>query len=234
MLRRSFLSAGVAMMLAACANSGALPRRRDAGADARQLAKTDLDRVIEVHHREIFDGLRRLTEKLYRRNPRQWKQAGNAHLEAALAQIFETPHDWRFAALEGRFGVEALHLAFREDFAGDRVLALIAGLGGMIQTAFENKTEFFVVDDLDAQKLYNSARNVEIAVWKLSNARDAAGHPLLHSNEAGPVSNLSFEREFGKLIGSLDVLAKIIAEKNQRVLARVMQSMATAVFLPVR
>jgi hypothetical protein len=60
------------------------------------------------------------------------------------------------------------------------------------------------------------------------------GEPLLLSNEAGPVRNLSFEREFGKVIGSLDVLSKIVAEKNNRTVIKVIQSMATAVFLPIK
>ena len=111
----------------------------------------------------------------------------------------------------------------------------MAGLGGMIQTAFQDKTEFFVLDDLDPQSLYNAARNVEIAVWKLSNGRNPQGEPYLLSNEgAGPVPNLSFEREFGKVIGSLDILSKIAADKTDRTVVRVIQSLATAVFLPIK
>ena len=126
-------------------------------------------------------------------------------------------------------------LAFRDDYAGDRVLAFVAGLGSMMQTAFNDKTEFFVLDDLDPQRLYNAARNVEIAVWKLSNTRAAHGEFFLLSNEtAGPLRNLSFEREFGKIIGSLDVLSKIIADKENRTIVKVIQSLATAVFLPLK
>ena len=75
---------------------------------------------------------------------------------------------------------------------------------------------------------------MEIAVWKLSSARNAAGMPLLLSNEmGGSTPNLSFEREFGKIIGSLDTLSKIIADKTNRTVVKVIQTMATAVFLPV-
>ena len=126
-------------------------------------------------------------------------------------------------------------LAFRDDYTGDRVLAYVGGLGSMMQTAFNDKTEFFVLDDLDPQRLYNAARNVEIAVWKLSNTRAAQGEFFLLSNEtAGPLRNLSFEREFGKIIGSLDVLSKIIADKENRTIVKVIQSLATAVFLPMK
>jgi hypothetical protein len=183
----------------------------------------------------VFASLKLLTEKLYRRNPREWRKGGQASLEAAVARIFEANHEWKFAELENKRGTDAIHLAFREDYAGDRVLAFIAGLGGMVQTAFNDKTELFLLDDLDPQALFNAARNVEIAVWKLSNAQAPGGELVLLSNEgAGPVKNLSFEREFGKVIGSLDLLSKIIADKTNRIVAKVFQNLATAIFLPVK
>ena len=154
-------------------------------------------------------------------------------MEAALAQIFDPQLGWRLPTLEGRRGVEAIAAGLREDFQGDRVAALIGGMGGMLHSAFNGQIEFFVLDDLDPQKLYNSARNIEIAAWKLANARDAAGNLLLLANELQGQQNLSFEREFGKLIGNLDLLSKIVAEKANRTVVKVIQNVATAVFLPV-
>jgi hypothetical protein len=222
-------------LLAGCVTTGTTPRKPVSGFDPNQIAKSDIDRVAEAHQREVFASLKLLTEKLYRRNPREWRRGGQASLEAAVARIFESNHEWKFAELENRRGTDAIHLAFREDFAGDRVLAFIAGLGGMVQTAFNDKTELFLLDDLDPQALFNAARNVEIAVWKLSNAQAPGGELVLLSNEgAGPVKNLSFEREFGKVIGSLDLLSKIIADKTNRIVAKVFQNLATAIFLPVK
>jgi hypothetical protein len=222
-------------LLTACASQRTAPPK-PAGTlfNPSQLVKTDLDRVAEAHQREIFMNLRLLTEKLYRRNPRELKKGGQASVERGLVRIFERRHEWKFADLKGARGAQAIHLAFREDYQGDRVLAFTVGLGSMIQTAFNDKTEFFLLDDLDPQALYNAARNVEIAVWKLSSALSPEGEPLLLSNEAGPVRNLSFEREFGKVIGSLDVLSKIVAEKNNRTVIKVIQSLTTAVFLPIK
>ena len=225
------------LLLAACAgtNSTTPPKSPNGGFDPSQLAKTDIDRVAEAHQREIFSDLRILTEKLYRRNPREWRKGGHASVEAAVARIFEGRHEWKFAELDGKRGTEVIHLAFRPEYQGDRVLAYIAGIGSMIQTAFHDKTEFFVLDDLEPQGLYNAARNVEIAVWKLSNARDLQGTLLLLSNEGtGPIANLSFEREFGKIIGSLDLLSKIIADKTNRTVVKIILNLATAVFLPIR
>lgn len=222
-------------LLAGCVTTGTTPRKPVSGFDPNQIAKSDIDRVAEAHQREVFASLKLLAEKLYRRNPREWRKGGHASLEAAVARIFEADHGWVFKELENKRGTDAIHLAFREDFAGDRVLAFIAGLGGMVQTAFNDKTELFLLDDLDPQALFNAARNVEIAVWKLSNATAPGGGFYLLSNEgAGPVKNLSFEREFGKIIGSLDLLSKIIADKTNRIVAKVFQNLASAIFLPVK
>ena len=221
-------------VLASCA-TGTVPVKPASRLNPPQLAKTDIDLVAEAHQQEIFSNLRLLAEKLYRRNPRELKKSGRTSIESGITRLFEGRHEWGFPELQGRRGAQAIHLAFQEDYVGDRVLAFIAGIGGMIQTAFQDKTEFFVIDDLDPQSLYNAARNVEIAVWQLSNKRTRLGQPYLLSNEgAGPAPNLSFEREFGKVIGSLDVLSKIVADKTDRTVVKVIQSLATAVFLPIK
>jgi len=221
--------------LAGCANHATVPPRSSPGFSASQLAKTDIDRVAEAHQREVFSNLRLLAEKLYRRNPRELKKSGRSTIAAGVARIFEEPHAWNLPELQGKRGTQVIHLAFQESYRGDRVLAFVVGLGSMIQTAFQDKTEFFVLDDLDPQSLYNAARNIEIAVWKLSTSRTTQGELYLLSNDgAGTIANLSFEREFGKMIGSLDVLSKIVADKTDRTVVKMIQSIATAMFLPIK
>jgi hypothetical protein len=225
-----------AALLPACASHRTVPPKPGTeGFASSHLAKTDLDRVTEAHQQEVFASLRLIAEKLYRRNPREFKKSGQASVEAAVSRIFDRHHGWRFEDIHLQRGTPAIHLAFRDDYTGDRVLAYVVGVASMIQTAFNDKTEFFVLDDVNPQGLYNAARNVEIAVWKLSNARNKEGELLLLSNEgAGPIPNLSFEREFGKIIGGLDVLSKALAGRYNRTVVKVVQSLATAVFLPIR
>lgn len=214
--------------------SGAGPAA--SGLSPSRLAKTDIDLISELHERELFASLKTLTIKLYKRNPRELKKGGWAHAEEAVEHLFGKQHNWQFPELSGKFGSEAIQLAFARDYGGDRVFAFTAGMGGMILAAFDGHYEFFMTDDLDAQKLYNAARNVELAAWKLAQARGADSELLLLSNEPGSSTtapNLSFEREFGKMIGNLDLLSNTIADKNNRTVVRVVQSMATAVFLPV-
>ncbi len=87
----------------------------------------------------------------------------------------------------------------------------------MIAHAYDDKTQFYLTDSLDAQRLYNAARNLEIAAWKLANARGTNGELLLLSNEmSGGALNLSFEREIGKLIAYQDTLALVMAQRTNR------------------
>lgn len=213
------------LLVAACASNGTV--------SPSQLAKTDIDRVLDAHHRAVFASLKALGDKLYRRNPREWRKAGLANEDQAIARLFDPATAWRLPELHGRYGVDAVLASLREDYAGDRVAAFIGGLGGMLHDTFNDKSEFYFFDDLDPQKLHNGARNLEIAAWKLANARAADGSPLLLSNEMQPVQNLSFEREFGKMIGDLDLLSDIVADKTNRSVVKAIQSMASAVFLPV-
>jgi hypothetical protein len=201
---------------------------------AGDVAKSDIDAVAEAHARECLASARLLMEKLYRRNPREWRKGNFASADAAVARAFDAHAQFRFAELKYVRGTDAILLALKPDYGGDRVFAYGVGLASMVFLAYNGKTEFYLTDSLDPQKLYNSARNIEIAAWKLANARGAHGEPLLLSNEAaGEVQNLSFEREFGKMIAYQDVMARIAAQRTNRIIRRVVQTLATAVFLPI-
>jgi len=201
---------------------------------ASDLAKSDVDLVGELHVRESLASARLVMDKLYRRNPREWRKGSDASADAAIARAFDARHEFRFPELSQKRGAEAILLALSPEYGGDRVFAFGVGLSSMIFLAYNGKTVFYVTDTLDAQKLYNCARNLEIAAWKLANARDAHGELLLLSNEmGGDVRNLSFEREFGKMIAYQDVMAQITAQRTNRTIRHVVQSVATAVFLPI-
>ncbi len=221
-----------AVSMTACMTKIGPGGQKETRFDPRYLAKTEIDRVIDTDRAEVMAGLRRIAEKLYKRNPREWKKSGQPSMEAAMVRLFSGSVD--FPELEGKREGAAALFAFSPNYHGDRVLAVMAGLLGMVYAAFENKDDFYVLDDLNEQKLYNCARNVEIAIWKMSSTKNANGELLLLSNELDPNNpNLSFEREFGRVIGLLDFLSKIVADKNGRAVTRFTQSMATAIFLPV-
>ena len=232
------LSISVAVLATACAsntqpvNGKYVPQQADSSS-INQLAKTDFDRLTDVEMHENTQSLRLLMTKLYKRNPHELKKSTSDTVEVMVDWVFEGNHGWKFEAIQNLQGTDAIFLTFKPEYQGDRVLPFIVGLQTMLIKAHGGKTEFFMTDQVDPQSVYNAARNVEIAAWKLSNARDENGQLFLVTNEVGgPEHNLSFEREFGKIIGRTDLYAISLAEKSQRLITRVMQNLATAMFLP--
>lgn len=199
-----------------------------------QLAKTDIDNVIDIHIKQSQELLRELMLKLYKRNPRELNKADSKLAEEVIVRLFDTRHNWDFSEMQGKHDVEVIQLAFDDTYEGDRVFVFIAGLLSMIMKSYDYKSEFFVFDTIEPQRLYNCARNIEIAVWRLSNKLDSNGEPYIYSNSLpGEEVNLSYERLFGKLIATQDNIAQIIAGKKQRTLKTIIQRMATAVFIPI-
>lgn len=240
---RPIIFAVLMAMLIGCANisnntatqpAKPIPEQQDRST-INQLGKGDSDRMADVEVRENTESLRLLMLKLYKRNPHELQKSTTDVAERMVDWVFngETQHHYQFASINNQQGAEAIFLAFKPDFSGDRVLAFIVGLQTMLLKAHGNKTDFYLNDSIDPQHMYNASRNIEIAAWKLSNARDETGTLYLLSNEINDKDkNLSFEREFGKMIGRTDLFAITLAEKSQRIISRVVQSLATAVFLP--
>lgn len=209
-----------------------VPEQTDRSAIS-QIVKNDFDRLADVEMRENTASLRLLMTKLYKRNPHELKKSTSGTVDEMVAWVFEGKHQWKFEEINNTQDTEAIFLAFNPQYQGDRVLPYIVGLYTMLLKAHGGKTEFYFVDNIDPQSLYNVARNVEIAAWKLSNARDQQGKLFLLTNEINEKErNLSFEREFGSIIGRTDLYAIALAEKSQRMISRVLQNMATALFLP--
>ncbi|WP_034300158.1 hypothetical protein [Herbaspirillum sp. RV1423] len=226
-------------LLAACSSAPA-PRGEVKGASAssRELGQSDTNRVATLAMRANLDSLYLLMDKLYRRNPAEWKKSGASREEVVKRVRVAVEQRQTWSDLQGKRDITAMSLALSPDFKADRVAAFIYATADMIVAAHGGKIEFFLIDGLDAQYLYNAARNIEIAVWMLTNRRNAAGQPLLLSDEIGATErNLSFEREFGKIIGRLDLLAEFITEKYRRAGISYVQNLlggSFLQFLPVR
>ncbi|PKO85296.1 MAG: hypothetical protein CVU18_20885 [Betaproteobacteria bacterium HGW-Betaproteobacteria-12] len=227
------LAALLALMLAGCATELDRRGRSETKVDVKYLAKTEIDRIADTNRSEVVDGLLLIADKLYKRNPKEWRKGGQASREAAVDKLRRRQqHAW--PELGGRREGQAAALAFTEVYDGDRVAALVFGLLTMVDAAYEHKQEFYILDGLNEIKLFNCARNMEVAIWKLASDRNAAGELFLLSNELDPANrNLSFEREFGRQTGLLDFMAKVVADRNGRTLSRLTHSVVSGIFLPV-
>lgn len=225
-------------LLTACAttpqNNQAITKHKHQ-ATPSQLFKSDFNRVLELEWLENKQSLKTLMLKLYKRNPNQLAKSTSDNAEAMVDWVFEgaTEHQWQFNSINNIQGPAAIRLAFAKAYQGDRVLPFIVGIVTMYQQVHGNKEAFYFTDNIDPQSLYNVARNVEIAMWKLAHEHDENGNLYLLSNAMqADKSNLSFEREFGKIIGRTELSAYMLAEKSERTITRIAQSLATSVFLP--
>ncbi len=230
----------MAALVAGCAGNASVDRGTVQGAEFHpgELLQSEGNRVTQAGMRANQVSLMLLADKLYRRNPAEWRKTA-ASREAALARIeaaVQKGEAW--APLGGRRDVAALSLALSPEFAGDRVAAFILGCDDTIVTAHGGKREFYYLDGVDPQHIYNAARNMETALWVLNTRRGANGQPLLLANEIAPDQrNLSFEREFGKIIGRLDLLASYMTERYRRAAISYAQGVVAApilAFLPVK
>ena len=212
----------------------AIPERSDRSSGS-QLAKTDFDRMADVEISENIQSLRNLMIKLYKRNPHELAKSTTDNAEKMATWVIdgEQQHHYQFKEIDNKQGTDAIFLAFKPEYSGDRVLPFIVGLQTMLLQTHGGKRDFYINDTLNPQFIYNVARNIEIAAWKLSNARDENGKLYLLSNEINDKDrNLSFEREFGRMIGRTDLYAAALSEKSERMISRVIQNLATAIFLP--
>ncbi|MDR6710994.1 hypothetical protein J2W83_000584 [Pseudomonas hunanensis] len=201
-----------------------------------ELFQTSVDRMASLAMRDNLQSLYRLMNKLYLRNPNQWKQSGYLDAATAERQIrLAIEQRQPLAQLGDRRDLAALSYALSPEFRGDRVGAFIYAIGSMMITAHGGRTEFYMTDAIDPLFVNNAARNIEKATWMLSQRQDANGVLLLFSNEISEEgSNLSFAVEFGKIVARLDLLAQMLDERYRRIGLNYAQSLLFINFLPVQ
>ena len=228
------------LLVTGCASDAPRDRGEVGGAyfSPAELLQSEGNRMTQAAMQANRRSLLLLADKLYRRNPAEWRKSAGSR-EAALSlleHVIQNGQAW--APLAGRRDVAALSLALAPEFQGDRVAAFVIACTDTIVTAHGGRREFYYLDSVDPQHVHNAARNMEIALWILNTRRDARGQPLLLANEIdGETRNLSFEREFGKIIGRLDLLASYMTERYRRAVIGYVQGLGAApllVFLPVR
>ena len=101
-------------------------------ASGREMAQSDTNRIATIAMRDNLESLYLLMDKLYRRNPAEWRKTG-ASREESIKKVREAValrQPW--PGLQGQRDIKALSLALAPDFGGDRVAALIYSSADMI------------------------------------------------------------------------------------------------------
>ena len=201
-----------------------------------EFFQTSVDRMATIGMRDNLQSLYLLMGKLYLRNPSQWRKSGFPDGTTAQREIRNAIEKRQpLPALGDRRDLAALSYSLSPEFQGDRVGAFIYAIGSMLVTAHGGRTEFYVYQGIDAQYVYNAARNVEVATWMLATRKDDKGAPLLLSNAlTDDASNLSYAREFAKIVARLDLLAEVLGERYRRISVNYAQGLLFMHFLPVQ
>lgn len=182
-----------------------------------QMLQNDANRAANLAMRDNLESLSLLLDKLYKRNPREWKKTADSRAAAHQQVMDAIRQQLPLPGLDGKTSVAALPLAFDAGFAGDRAGALIYGLGSMLYELYGGTDTQHLLSGLNSQMTANAAWNIEVAAWLLASRTDEQGQPLLLSNEISANGrNLSFEREFGRMIGRLELLAQMTNESLRR------------------
>ena len=202
----------------------------------QEFFQTSVDRMATLEMRDNLASLYLLMNKLYLRNPAEWRKSGFLDARTAEREVRMAIEQQRpLPALGNRRDLAALSFALSPEFLGDRVGAFIYAIGSMLVTAHGNRTEFFMTDAINPTFVNNAARNIEKATWLLSQRQGVNGQPLLFSNEISEEgSNLSFAVEFGKIVARLDLLSQMLDERYRRIGLNYAQSLLFMNFLPVQ
>lgn len=239
---RLFPFAILCLAIAGCATVGAnSPGGRQDTPDNQKeqfrlsnLAKSDANYLTDTAMDQMNTMLRELMVKLYRRNPRELKKGAVSDMQARLDAIFSHRGRLIFDELEGKEEIHAMLLGLDPEFGGDRVFAIMAGVTGMLRRSYGYRQQFYLLDSLNAQALYNAARNIEVLSWRLRVRTREDGEPLLLTNSRpGEPENLSFERLFGQMVGTQDLIAEFAASRQNRTITKVVQTVGSMVFIPV-
>ena len=203
------------------------------GYELKNLAKSDIDLVTDQFIIKTREDVSELAVMLYKRNPEQLAKNPGMTIEGRLAQLKVRRYKLQFLELEYNQGIDAMNLAFSPSFTGDRVFALVVGLGSMLRQAYAYQPEMFLPDQLEAEVLLTSAQNVEMLVWKLKNTRKPNGeHYIITYEKWGVVDNLSFERLFGEIIVLQEMMAGIVGDSDNRTVTGAVYAVSK-VFIPL-
>ncbi len=198
-----------------------VPSCANINAPIKKLGKSDIDLVTDMHINRLQEHIQELIVQLYERNPEELRKTPQMTIEKRLVQILQHSTDIAYKETNYFNSVAAINLASDKDYEGDRVFSLFLGIGSMIRFSYNNQKEVFILDKLDPQKLYDSARNLEKIIWRLRNEH---GKALL---ELGPAHGKnSFEDIMTRMIAIQDMMAIIIADKSNRIINRVVYGTA--------
>ena len=198
------------------------------------IAKTDIDIISEIHVNNANGYIEDLIIKLYKINPIYIKK--NEKFDNVSQVIIDIFKEKEINNIDktGQKNINYILKGFEKEFNGDRIYYICKGLHGMISASYNYKNKFYLTDQkLNAQKLMNTAINIETLVWRLSNTKNTNKLLIKTNNINADKINLSFERLFGKLINNQENMARIVSSQQGRIIQKAAKGIVSTIFLPI-
>lgn len=239
--RRTCLLAGTAAaLLAPLALTGCSSFRSTERAEPygnQEWLQSGTNRIANLSLRDNLQSVRRVQTTLYRRNPREWRKSSASMEEATQRTWDAVMQGTPLPELRGATGIDAIRMAFEtgpQGYQGDRVAALVVGWAAMLKQANGNTWDQTMIDGVDAENSYRTARNFEISLWLISSKTSPDGQPLLLATEISERGrNLVADRELSKVVARLDLLAAQADEKYRRAALDFGQNWVMGVVMPL-
>ncbi|MDP9909008.1 hypothetical protein J2W27_001110 [Variovorax boronicumulans] len=239
--RRTCLLAGTAaallapLVLTGCSSFRSTERAEPYG--NQEWLQSGTNRIANLSLRDNLQSVRRVQTTLYRRNPREWRKSAASMEEATQRTWDAVLQGTPLPELRGATGIDAIRLAFEtgpQAYQGDRVAALVVGWASMLKQANGNTWDQTMIDGVDAENSYRTARNFEISLWLISSKTGPDGQPLLLATEISERGrNLVADRELSKVVARLDLLAAQADEKYRRAALDFGQNWVMGVVMPL-
>ena len=122
------------------ATRGKVPER---DMQAQEWGQSDVNRMATLSMRANLQSLYVLMDKLYRRNPQEWRKGGFDNREAAMKAVREAIENQQpWPELLDQRDIAGMSMALAPEFAGDRVAAFTWATADMLITAYGGRTTF--------------------------------------------------------------------------------------------
>ena len=191
------------------------------------IAKTDIDSAVEIALENLNDQLLQLTLELYRLNPGELKKINGMDLPTRITQITEYSESITYGELDNKHGIEAIKLALKDGYRGDRVFALALGITSMINNSYNNQKAFYFFNSLEPQKIYDSSVNLQVLHRTL--AKQGESGLIDTGDKTAPNGVYAL---ISKMTATQELVALIISDKTKRIVNKALHGTA-AVFLPI-
>jgi len=126
------------------------------------------------------EDLRQLMLQLYKIYPEELAKSTQVGAREMTEWVFDGKANWKFDAIRGMQGKEALKLMAEQSYQGDIVMPLVVGLETLLFTAYGAKNEFDIPSDSNALALKQVSCEMQSLQQQLNQVQPESSSPSMN------------------------------------------------------